>query len=105
MIGGAPRLLNGFTDSRSKRVLLIAFGELPAALHVRDSQFNICTVYATAGDLAGKLNTVNLKYANNYIFSYSHINGASRDGGAANMLFLLPLKSRSSADHLQFVLM
>ena len=38
----------------------------------------ICTVYATTGDLAGKVNTGSLKYANNNMISQLQINGARR---------------------------
>ena len=56
------------------------------------------------GDSACEVHTGSLQYFDNNMLSYSHINEAFGNGGAANVkLPLLPLKSISSADLLRFL--
>ena len=83
--------------------MFLTFNEIGATLRVRGSYFNICTVYATTGDLASEVNTGSLKNTNNNMFSHSQIIGAYGDRRAANKLILLPLKYSSSADLLRFI--
>ncbi len=83
--------------------MVFTFNETGATLRVRGRYFNICTVYATIGDLASEVNTGSLKNTNNNMFSHSQIIGAYGDRRAAKMLILLPLKYSSSADLLRFL--
>ena len=84
--------------------MLFTFDEIGATLRVRGRYFNICTVYATTGDLlASEVNTGSLKNTNNNMFSHSQIIGAYGDRRAAKMLILQPLKYSSSADLLRFL--
>jgi hypothetical protein len=90
------------TVSRSKRFLFFYIYRAMRQLHV--PYFNICTVYAATGDLAGEENTGSLKYVNNNMCSFLQTNGAARDREAAIKAdAAIPLKCRSSADILRFL--
>ena len=87
-----------FGRSDQEDPIFFTFGEIGATMRVRDNYFRICTVYASTGDFASEVYTGCLKYANNNMFSHSHIKGASGDRGMANKLMMLPLRYISSAD-------